>query len=160
MAASDAQENKGTSGWYILYRRFVSDPQSRVKQGTDWWLASNRVTVISIYRIPQLNAVATHSYDPTWIDVEPQIWSIIEVAVAILGACAITYRPLLRWISRHWITRVQSVSSGRTPRRCLIKPSNAANNRPVFKHPLSLSLLSVPSSVYNSPSKRECISSC
>ena len=102
-----------------------------------------------------------YSSDPTWNEVKPELWSIVEVAVAILGACAITYRPLLKWISQNWISKIQPVSCGRTPRRGLIKSSNGnaevearPNNRPVFKHPLSVSLPSVPSSIHDPPSSR------
>ena len=114
-----------------------------------------------------MNSLSPDSFDTTWIDVEPQIWSTVEVAVAFLGACAITYRPLLKWISVNWISKIQSVFSGRTLRRGSMKSSNGNAeaevrliNRPVFKHPLSVSLPSVPLSSYNPASRRESTSSC
>ena len=55
-------------------------------------------TVVSIYRIPQLRSLSLYSYDPSWLDVEPSLWSIVEVSAGTLGACAITYRPLFNWI--------------------------------------------------------------
>lgn len=57
-------------------------------------------TVVSIYRIPQLRGLSLYSYDPTWADVEPSLWSVVEVSAAMLGASAITYRPLFNWIFR------------------------------------------------------------
>ena len=114
-----------------------------------------------------MNSLSQESFDSTWVDVEPAIWSTIEVAVAFLGACAITYRPLLKWISVNWISKIQSVFSGRTLRRGSIKSSNGnaeaevrLNNRPDFKHPLSVSLPSVPASTYNPVSRRGSTSSC
>lgn len=67
----------------------------------------NSATVISIYRIPQLHGLSLNSYDPTWTDVEPSLWSIVEVSAATLGACSITYRPLF-----NWVFRIQSSTSG------------------------------------------------
>ena len=63
-------------------------------------LPPNSATVISIYRIPQLRGLSLSSYDPTWSDVEPALWSVVEVSTAMLGASAITYRPLFNWVFR------------------------------------------------------------
>lgn len=49
-----------------------------------------------------------NSYDPSWSNVEPIRWSIVEIVAATLGACAITYRPLF-----NWVFRIQSSEPGR-----------------------------------------------
>lgn len=51
-------------------------------------LLAHSVTVISIYRIPRLQSISL--IDPAWDDIDPSIWSVAEVSVAILGASAIT----------------------------------------------------------------------
>ena len=78
-------------------------------------------TVVSIYRIPQLRGLSLYSYDPTWSDVEPSLWSIVEVSAGTLGACAITYRPLFNWIFR--IQSSPSVPEGKTSLAAVTKSS-------------------------------------
>lgn len=79
-------------------------------------------TVVSIYRIPQLRGLSLYSYDPTWSDVEPSLWSIVEVSAGTLGACAITYRPLFNWLFR--IQASQSVPEGKSSLTAATKSSN------------------------------------
>ena len=62
------------------------------------WLHPNSATIISIYRIPQLRGLSRKSHDPTWSEVGSSIWGIVEISAITLGACAITYRPLITWI--------------------------------------------------------------
>lgn len=63
-------------------------------------------TIVSIYRIPQLRDMESFKYDPSWSIVKPGIWSVVELAAATLGACAITYRALF-----HWVFRIQTSPS-------------------------------------------------
>ena len=50
------------------------------------------VCVVSIYRICKIAELSLE--DGPWTDVEPAIWSIVEVCVGILCACLPTFRPL------------------------------------------------------------------
>lgn len=124
--------------------------------------SAKSVTVISLYRILQLRGLSLYSYDPTWTGVKPTIWSVFEISLAMLGACAITYRPLFRWIFRNWILKIQpffSRPAGKIPRRRFIKSSigNAGigvrSNEPTVTEMHSLSAFhpSVPLSIYSPP---------
>lgn len=100
--------------------------------------------MISIYRIPQLRGLSLDSYDPSWSDVEPSLWSVIEASAITVGACAITYRPLF-----NWIFRIQPLSASLGVRTRLASQSNVGGDikmqvRRVFQAPLSSS--SIPSS--------------
>lgn len=113
------------------------------------------VTVVSIYRIPQLRRLSLYSYDPTWIDFEPELWSIVEISAAMLGGSAITYRPLINWIFR--IQASSSGPEGNSPRAGLTKSSNGStrtgmrpNVRTDFEMlPLNVFQPSVPPSIYS-----------
>lgn len=91
-----------------------------------WTDSEYSATVVSIYRIPQLRSLSLYSYDPTWSDVEPSLWSIVEVSAGTLGACAITYRPLFNWIFR--IQSSPSSPEGKTSLPAATK-SSSVNTR-------------------------------
>ena len=101
-------------------------------------------TVVSIYRIPQLRGLSLYSYDPTWSDVEPSLWSIVEVSAGTLGACAITYRPLFNWVFR--IQSSPSVPEGKTSLLAATK-SSSVNTRtgsgPIPGTPVKMQALNV-----------------
>ena len=56
------------------------------------------VCIVSIYRIPQLHGLSL--VDASWSNASTTIWSLVEICVAVVCACAITYRPLVNWIFR------------------------------------------------------------
>ena len=104
------------------------------------------------------------SSDPTWTDTRPDIWTIIEISAAILGACAITYRPLIKWIHKNWILKIQFLWSRPKRPSCRagctksfvgnLKTGIGPSNRSETKiQPLGDSELSIPPMVYN-PSRR------
>ncbi len=101
-------------------------------------------TVVSIYRIPQLRGLSLYSYDPTWSDVEPSLWSIVEVSACTLGACAITYRPLFNWLFR--IQSSQSVPEGKSSQIAATKSSNVntrTGSGPTFGTTVKMQALNV-----------------
>ncbi|CAF9905470.1 MAG: hypothetical protein ALECFALPRED_000631 [Alectoria fallacina] len=119
------------------------------------------VTVVSTYRITQLRGLSLYSSDPTWNDVEANIWTIVEVSAAMLGACAITYRPLFNWFFRDLIFKTKSSSTRpeeRKPNLGIAKMSVGhtrtgfgSNNRDDTKiKALNVPRPSVPLSIYNS----------
>lgn len=67
------------------------------------------VCIISISRIPKLHALSL--IDASWSNADPTIWSLVEVCVAIVCACAIVYRPLVNWLFRIRITNQDSAGS-------------------------------------------------
>ena len=56
------------------------------------FLLGGFVCLGSIYRTTTLRRFATH--DPTWNDVDPAIWAIVENSMGIVSACLPTLRPL------------------------------------------------------------------
>lgn len=127
----------------------------------DCWLLPHSVTVVSTYRITQLRGLSLYSSDPTWNDVEANIWTIVEVSAAMLGACAITYRPLFNWFFRDLIFKTKSSSTRpeeRKPNLGIAKMSVGhtrtgfgSNNRDDTKiKALNVPRPSVPLSIYNS----------
>ncbi|KAL8923811.1 MAG: hypothetical protein Q9172_002959 [Xanthocarpia lactea] len=53
------------------------------------------VCIVSIYRVTTVGDLSRS--DPSWSDVDPCVWSVVEVGVGIVSACLITLRPL--WTS-------------------------------------------------------------
>ena len=117
----------------------------------------NSVTVISSYRISKLHGLSLYSDDPTWNDDAPNLWSIVEISAAILGACTITYRPLF---DRMWKPR--SSSSRRRPQSSMSSPDLIESSVEDTKteagpsvqgdikvHSLGASLPSLPLPTYN-----------
>lgn len=65
------------------------------------------VCVVSIYRIPKMYSISLS--DVSWSDVEPCVWSVVEVDVAIVCACLPTFRPLFDPKVRRSNKRGQSI---------------------------------------------------
>ena len=93
--------------------------------------------VVSIYRIPKMYSISLSDVSCTWIipdspgdktdrtsgsDVEPCVWSVVEVDVAIVCACLPTFRPLFDPRVRASSNRAQSIEPG-------INVSKASLNR-------------------------------
>ena len=108
--------------------------------------------------------LSPYSHDPGWADVGPTMWSAVEISVAILGACAITYRPLFRWILKNWILKIQSSSSrlvGKLSRAGFNKSSVGKSGSEVTlnvgagakMHTLGVPQPSVPPSIYRPPQR-------
>ncbi|KAM0799823.1 hypothetical protein BDR22DRAFT_890101 [Usnea florida] len=107
-------------------------------------------TVISIYRIPQLRGLSLYSYDPTWSDVGPSLWSIVEGSSAVLGASAITYRPLFNWIFRRHSSTPEPMG-GTSPSRLVARKGSGPIPGTILKMQALDSLPpSVPRSIHSS----------
>ncbi|MCJ1351247.1 MAG: hypothetical protein MMC33_001230 [Icmadophila ericetorum] len=68
--------------------------------------------IISIVRSFYLIRVGSH--DPTWNDVAPATWSIVECCVGILSACLPLYRPLYTHLYHRNSSRCTSISNNKT----------------------------------------------
>ena len=77
---------------------FAVTPMSIYRTLADFYSQKNSVCAISIYRIPKLHGLSLQ--DPSWSDADTTIWSVVEICVAVVCACAIVYRPLFAWVLR------------------------------------------------------------
>ena len=68
------------------------------------------MTVVSAYRVSILKQVSLD--DGSWTNVDPCIWTAVEVNLAIFCACAVTFRPVL---SAVFGVRQPSAGSGEMP---------------------------------------------
>ncbi|RDW77905.1 hypothetical protein BP5796_05757 [Coleophoma crateriformis] len=90
-----------------------------------------------------------NSKDPTWDNVTPAIWSLIEINVAMICACL----PAIRVIVVHWIPSLgfESIASA-TPSN---SKSNASSSNPGTQHPSRLDTLEEGHELSNTvPSKQ------
>ncbi|KAM0796141.1 hypothetical protein BDR22DRAFT_893479 [Usnea florida] len=89
----------------ILWRLQVS--RERRAQLIGMFMLGGFVCVVSIYRIPKMYSISLS--DVSWSDVEPCVWSVVEVDVAIVCACLPTFRPLFDPKVRRSNKRGQSI---------------------------------------------------
>ena len=121
------------TGIFCIGGLYVATPLKRLSKLFDIYIwsslliiTSNRsVYVVSIYRIPQIKSAPL--IDISWPNDEPMIWSVVEIYVAIACACAITYRPLFKWI-----VGLHSSTTGSDPSGKRSKPSRLAADSPLF----------------------------
>lgn len=74
----------------MLWRLQIS--RERKAQLIGMFMLGGFVCVVSIYRVPKMYSISLS--DVSWSDVEPCVWSVVEVDVAIVCACLPTFRPL------------------------------------------------------------------
>ena len=107
-----------------------------------------------------MHGLSVASYDLPWGDVGPSVWSNVEISIAILGACAITYRPLFSWIYQNWILKIKSsvsraegrasgVASIKVPVDNTEKDVKSESRTHITMHSPSASHSSVPPSIYS-----------
>ena len=76
--------------------------------------------------------------DGPWTDVEPAIWSIVEVCVGILCACLPTYRPLIVSAFHfrqcgHWPASRQKLSNSTDSTNPVIESNNDLSGKEPLK---------------------------
>ena len=87
------------------------------------------ICIVSIYRIPKLHGLSL--VDASWSNADATIWSLVEICVAIVCACAIIYRPLINWLFRIRITVIDpkdSQGSSQSRSRSRPKASHAGHS--------------------------------
>lgn len=103
LALAAAESSKAAIVWYIsagkLVGRELHHPLE-IHKKTD----ERSVCIVSIYRVTIIGNLSLE--DAPWADVDPCVWSAVEVCVGIVSACLPTLRPLWTFfISTRSITR-------------------------------------------------------